>query len=91
MNHVAFNVSADKLRDYRKRIRAAGSWVSPILYHTDETESGYAEKKDMNTTWESFYFDGPDGEYLELTSQTSRPFSPERDINHKPASAADRK
>mmetsp|Transcript_689 Transcript_689/g.907 ORF Transcript_689/g.907 Transcript_689/m.907 type:complete len:185 (-) Transcript_689:12-566(-) len=42
VNHVAFNVPAGKLREYRKRIKATGSIVTPILYHTDETESGYA-------------------------------------------------
>mmetsp|Transcript_15640 Transcript_15640/g.18951 ORF Transcript_15640/g.18951 Transcript_15640/m.18951 type:complete len:225 (+) Transcript_15640:40-714(+) len=89
VNHVAFNVPSEKLREYRKRIKATGSIVTPILYHTDETESGYGPKKDENTTWESFYFTGPDGEYLELTSQTSRPFTPERDILHKPATKAE--
>ncbi|GBG30549.1 Hypothetical Protein FCC1311_067692 [Hondaea fermentalgiana] len=78
VNHVAWNVDADRLREYRKRIAAlAVGFVSPMLYHTDETETGYAASRDENTTWESFYFTGPDGEYLELTAQTPRPFTPD--------------
>lgn len=85
VNHVAWNVDASKLREYRKRIRKLGvGFVSPMLYHTDDTDTGYAQSKDENTTWESFYFIGPDGEYLELTSQTSRQFTPETDVLHRP-------
>eukprot|EP00924_Labyrinthula_sp_SR-Ha-C_P016734 snap_masked-scaffold_6-processed-gene-13.41-mRNA-1 protein AED:0.04 eAED:0.04 QI:0/-1/0/1/-1/1/1/0/208 len=84
VNHVAFNVPEKKLYEYRKRIKATGSIVTPMLFHTDETESGYAAKKGDDTTWMSFYFTGPDGEYLELTSQTTRQFNPDTDINHLP-------
>jgi catechol 2,3-dioxygenase-like lactoylglutathione lyase family enzyme len=90
VNHVAWNVPADKLREYRRRIKALDAgFVSPMLFHTDMNETGYAPVKDENTTWESFYFVGPDGEYCELTAMTDRPFSPELDINHKPATAKD--
>ena len=63
-----------------------GGFVSPILYHSDQDNTGYSPERDVHTTWESFYFTGPDGEYLELTSQTDREFTPSRDINHKPIS-----
>lgn len=86
VNHAAWNVDSNKLREYRKRIQKLEvGFVSPILYHGDTNESGYDEKKGPDTTWESFYFTGPDGEYLELTSQTTRPFTAERDILHVPA------
>ncbi len=93
VNHVAWNVKdADKLRAYRRKIKALGvGFVSPILFHTDETESGYGVQRDEHTTWESFYFLGPDGEYLELTAQTKRPFTPEKDIRHRPKTAQDSK
>ncbi len=84
MNHVAFNVPLAKLREARKKLKDTGYWVSPILYHSDIAESGYSEKRDENTVWESIYFVGPDGEYLELAAQTDREFTPERDVNHKP-------
>jgi catechol 2,3-dioxygenase-like lactoylglutathione lyase family enzyme len=88
VNHVAFNVPLSKLRDYRKRVQAANvGMVSPILFHSDVDPSGYSKSRDENTTWESFYFEGPDSEYLEFTAQTARPFSPEYDIRHKPAVA----
>jgi len=35
--------------------------------------------------WESFYFIGPDGEYLEMTAQSDRDFIAKEDINHIPA------
>lgn len=88
VNHVAFNVPEGKLDEYRKRIKNTGVFVSPILYHTDATESGYAYKKDQNTTWESFYFCDPDGAFMELTCQTKRPFT-KNDIKHVPATAKD--
>ena len=88
VNHVAFNVSAAKLKEYRKRVvKANVGFVTPILYHSDKDPSGYSPKRDENTCWESFYFCGPDGEYLEMTAQTEREFTPERDIQHKPAVA----
>jgi len=86
VNHVAFNVSRDKLREYRKRILEAGvGMVSPILYHSDKDPSGYSKTRDENTVWESIYFVGPDNEYLEFAAQTEREFTPEQDILHKPA------
>ena len=86
VNHVAFNVSRDKLLEYRKLVRSANvGYVGPIMYHSDVDPSGYSPKRDEHTTWESFYFVGPDGEHLEFTAATDRPFTPERDIRHTPA------
>ena len=82
VNHVAFNVPQEKLREYRKKIKAANvGMVSTILYHSDVDPSGYSSTKDEHTIFESFYFEGPDGEYLEMTSQTLRRFTPEFDIH----------
>jgi catechol 2,3-dioxygenase-like lactoylglutathione lyase family enzyme len=87
VNHVAFNVPLNKLKEYRERVKQANvGMVSPILYHSDVAPSGYTPSRDENTVWESFYFAGPDGEWLEMTAQTDREFTPERDILHKPAS-----
>jgi catechol 2,3-dioxygenase-like lactoylglutathione lyase family enzyme len=86
VNHVAFNVPLEKLREYRERVKSAKlGFVTPILFHSDKDPSGYSPQRDENTCWESFYFSGPDGEYLEMTAQTDRAFTPQRDILHKPA------
>lgn len=88
MNHVAFNVAPGRLFECRRRLRGAGVEVSPVLYHAD-VEGGFlfeppAEaEKNPALIFASFYFFGPDGEYLELTSQARR-FTPERDIEHAP-------
>ena len=90
VNHVAFNVSRSQLKEYRDRVKSAKvGAVTPILYHSDVEPSGYSAQRDENTVWESFYFLGPDGEYLEMTAQTERPFTPARDIQHKPAHGRD--
>jgi catechol 2,3-dioxygenase-like lactoylglutathione lyase family enzyme len=86
VNHVAFNVPLESLRDIRKRVKAANvGFVSPMLYHSDVDPSGYSPARDEHTVWESFYFQGPDHEYLEFTAQSPRPFTPEKDIRHRPA------
>jgi len=109
VNHVAFNVPQDKLREYRSRVKEANvGYVSPILFHSDADPSGYSEKEDEHTCFISvrrpqrrreprparlmprhparqFYFLDPDGCYVEMTSQTTRPFVPETDVNHVPA------
>jgi hypothetical protein len=72
MNHVAFNVHKDDISEYRRRIKKSGmsAYVSPLLYHADGVEGGYVfDANDTRISWRSFYFFGPDGEYLELTSQ----------------------
>merc|ERR1711971_1247939 len=98
VHHCAFNVSLDRLREYRKKIKAVAGDASqgfekvsctPMLFHTDDNETGYEPTRSQGTTWESFYFSGPDGEYLEMTAQTTREFTPETDINHVPKTAAD--
>lgn len=98
VNHVAFNVSLDRLRGYRKKVqKIAGDaeqgfekvMCTPMLFHTDDNETGFEAKRSPGTTWESFYFTGPDGEYLEMTAQTTREFTPERDIAHMPKTASD--
>ena len=89
MNHVAFTVPQERIFPYRKQLQAAGVEVSPVLFHAD-TELGFVfdppreAAKNPATHFISFYFFGPDGEYLELTSQT-RGFEPGRDIEHVPA------
>jgi len=87
MNHVAFNVPEDKIREYRKRLVVAGVKCSPVVYHAD-VPHGFSPTKDETTSFVSCYFFGPDGEYLEIASQV-RTFTPEVDIGHLPRTAKD--
>jgi len=88
MNHVAFNVPEAKLKEYRKRIKAANvGFVTPILFHADTAE-GYVPDRDNDAvSWVSFYFFGPDGELLELTSQTRTFEDAESNVTHMPRKA----
>lgn len=89
VNHTAFNVPVGKLREYRKRVLKAGLGLcSPILFHSDVDPTGYSKSKDEHTMWQSFYFEGPDGEYLEFTAQSERELTPEQDIKHRPFTLA---
>eukprot|EP00929_Paragymnodinium_shiwhaense_P042115 TRINITY_DN21851_c1_g6_i1.p1 TRINITY_DN21851_c1_g6~~TRINITY_DN21851_c1_g6_i1.p1 ORF type:complete len:253 (-),score=73.80 TRINITY_DN21851_c1_g6_i1:317-1075(-) len=75
MNHVAFNVgSKESVKAYRKRLQAAGVLVSPVVKHADNPKN--------ELEFYSIYFWGPDGEYLELTSQ-ERTFNAD-DVAHLP-------
>ncbi|MBO3750041.1 VOC family protein [Streptosporangiaceae bacterium NEAU-GS5] len=87
MNHVAFHVPADRFEDYRRRIKAKGIEVSPILNHDD---SAYGVARDMHdgVFVRSFYFQDPDGILLEFACWT-RAFTA-ADVSHTPKTAADR-
>ena len=86
MNHVAFTVSRDAVRRVRHRLLKSGMarWVTPIVVHGD-TELGFVPNEDDDkATWISCYFAGPDGELLEVTSQT-RAMNRSDDVEHLPA------
>ena len=86
MNHVAFNVPEKKLKEYRKRLVHSKmcSFVSPIVYHAD-TKMGVAiDRKDTRVTWCSVYFFGPDGELLEISSQTKSFEDRKKHVNSMP-------
>jgi catechol 2,3-dioxygenase-like lactoylglutathione lyase family enzyme len=87
MNHVAFHVPADRFEDYRRRLRAKGVEVSPILNHDD---SPYGVSREMydGVFVRSFYFQDPDGILLEFACWT-RAFT-SADVSHQPKTSADR-
>ena len=87
MNHVAFHVPADRFEDYRRRLRAKGLEVSPILNHDD---SPYGVSREMydGVFVRSFYFQDPDGILLEFACWT-RAFT-SADVSHQPKTSADR-
>lgn len=67
MNHLAFNVSVEKLEEYREKLVAKGVQVTPILHHAD-VPSGYVPEPDESTFISSFYFFDPDGILLEFAA-----------------------
>jgi catechol 2,3-dioxygenase-like lactoylglutathione lyase family enzyme len=86
MNHVAFKVDADKLLEYRDRLAAKGVPTTPILHHAD-VPAGYVPEADDTTFLSSFYFMDPDGILLEFAATVRELGDPERDLQHKPATA----
>jgi catechol 2,3-dioxygenase-like lactoylglutathione lyase family enzyme len=87
MNHVAFHVPAGQFEDYRRRLRAKGVEVSPILNH-DDSPSGVAREMYDGVFVRSFYFQDPDGILLEFACWT-RTFT-SADVSHQPKTSADR-
>jgi hypothetical protein len=58
------------------------------MYHAD-VPGGFQDEKTDKTIFQSIYFFGPDGEQLELTSQRSKPFTADADIEHLPKTRKD--
>jgi catechol 2,3-dioxygenase-like lactoylglutathione lyase family enzyme len=87
MNHVAFNVPAEKMEEYRDRLVAKGIECTPIINH-DESKNQVSRQWHPGVFVRSLYFMDPDGILLEFAAWT-RAFTPE-DVKHRPATAADR-
>ena len=86
MNHVAFDVEADKIEEYAERLRAAGVPCSDIMNH-DDSEWGISPDNHSGVLLRSIYFTDPDGIILEFAAWT-RVMGPE-DVRHIPARAVD--
>lgn len=84
MNHVAFNVSPDRIDEYLLRLRAKGIDASEIMNH-DDSELGVSREPHDGTFVRSIYFFDPDGILLELAAWT-RPLTA-ADVRHAPARA----
>jgi catechol 2,3-dioxygenase-like lactoylglutathione lyase family enzyme len=87
MNHVAFHVPPGKFDDYRRKLRAKGVAVSPVLNH-DDSEYGVSREVHDGVFVRSFYFQDPDGILLEFACWT-RTFTG-ADVSHQPKTSADR-
>ncbi len=87
MNHVAFDVAADRIDAYREKLIARGVEVTEILNHDDSPFQVSATVTD-DVFVRSIYFFDPDGILLEFAGWTKE-FGPE-DALHTPARAADR-
>ena len=70
MNHVAFNVHKRISNIAKESRRAKCHLMCHQYHHADNSPTGYvSDPNDDRISWRSFYFFGPDGEYLELTSR----------------------
>jgi catechol 2,3-dioxygenase-like lactoylglutathione lyase family enzyme len=82
MNHVAFQVPAEKLEEYQAKLRAAGVETSEIANH-DDSEFGIADEWNDDVFVRSLYFMDPDGILLEFASWTRQMGQP-GDVVHEP-------
>jgi catechol 2,3-dioxygenase-like lactoylglutathione lyase family enzyme len=89
MNHVAFQVPADKLEEYQAKLRAAGVETSEIANH-DDSEFGISTEWNDDVFVRSLYFLDPDGILLEFAAWT-RPLGQAGDVVHQPERAAARR
>jgi catechol 2,3-dioxygenase-like lactoylglutathione lyase family enzyme len=86
MNHVAFNVPAERIEEYRDRLVAAGVPCSEVANH-DDSEFGISRDMHDGVFVRSIYFQDPDGILLEFACWT-RTFT-DADVAHRPARAVD--
>ena len=84
MNHVAFDIPAEKIEEYQKKLEEAGVDVTAVVNH-DDSERGASPTITDTTFVRSLYFTDPDGIMLEFAAWT-REFD-ESDIKHEPAKA----
>jgi len=85
MNHVAFNVPAERIEDYRDKLLAAGVDCTEVANH-DDSEYGLSKKMHPGVFVRSIYFQDPDGILLEFAAWT-RALGPD-DVRHEPATGA---
>lgn len=89
MNHVAFDVPADKIDAYYDRLIAKGIKATKILNH-DDSEQQVSLSVTPSTFVRSIYFFDPDGVCLEFAAWT-RPHDPQHDVKHEPVDATGHK
>ena len=87
MNHVAFDVSPDKIDEYRERLVKAGVDVTPVVNH-DASENQASKEITPTTFVRSIYFLDPDGIQLEFAAWTRE--LDESDVNCEPHSTVGR-
>ena len=89
MNHVAFNVPADKIDEYYEKLKARGVKCTRIFNH-DESEYQASAEITPTTFVRSIYFFDPDGICLEFAAWT-RVIDPKIDVKHEPVDASGKK
>lgn len=91
MNHLAFDVPAERFDEYRTKLKAKGVQVTMAINHSDSLEGGHKADYDPATDdgdvfVRSIYFKDPNGTTLEFACWT-KTFD-ESDVKHIPATAA---
>lgn len=84
MNHIAFNVPAEKFDEYYERLQSKGIEVTKILNH-DDSEKQSTDHMHDGVFVRSVYFFDPDGVCLEFAAWTK--VFDDSDIAHDPARA----
>jgi len=88
MNHIAFDVPAEKFDEYYERLQAKGIKVSKILNH-DNSPTQSSEDMNPDVFVRSVYFFDPDGVCLEFACWT-KTFT-DADVAHDPMTAEGKK
>ena len=83
MNHVAFNIPAEKVDEYLRKLEEAGIDCTPVVNH-DDSETQSSPQITPTTFVRSIYFKDPDGILLEFAAWTRA--LDERDVNCEPMS-----
>ena len=83
MNHIALQVSPDRIDEYRERLVARGVDCSVVVNH-DDSEWTVSEELHPGVFVRSVYFQDPDGILLELAAWTR--VLDQSDVRHEPAS-----
>jgi catechol 2,3-dioxygenase-like lactoylglutathione lyase family enzyme len=84
MNHIAFNVPAERFEEYHQKLVAKGIACTPIFNH-DDSPSQVSKEMHEGVFVRSIYFFDPDGILLEFATWT-RVFT-EADVTVAPARA----
>lgn len=87
MNHVAFDIEADKIEAYREKLLAKGVEVTEVINH-DNSPMQVSPTVNESTFVRSIYFFDPDGILLEFAGWT-RELGEEGDVVHQPATHED--
>src|SRR5262249_3836114 len=68
MNHVAFDVPAERIEEYRERLLSKGIEVTEVVNHDPDAPKQITPEPTETTLVRSIYFFDPDGILLEFAS-----------------------
>jgi catechol 2,3-dioxygenase-like lactoylglutathione lyase family enzyme len=90
MNHLAFDVPAERFEEYRQKLVDKGVMVTEIINHANSLDGGHkpdydAATDDGDVFIRSMYFKDPNGTTLEFACWTKE--LDETDVRHAPATA----
>ncbi len=85
MNHLAFNIPAEKFDEYVEKLQARGVKIGPVMNH-DNSPTQVAPAFGDEVYVRSIYFFDPDGAMLEFAAWTHSGFT-KADVAHDPARA----